>query len=561
DKARFVGEGNAWTAEYLPPATGLDDTTVIEYGEGIELPDPQAHLDYFSLEKGRLFRAVFSHRADGRPVLTMIAHHIVVDGVSWRRLVADVAAVLKAPSGSDPAALLARPTSSLQAFGERLRARLSEASFCGDAAHWHAQVASANAWQPAHTPDGAPVQADALPLRAGIDARRTRLLLEKCNQLLSTTTEEVLLAGVLRGLLKRTDHQTFVVDIEHHGRDLVPDYAAGDAVGWFTHLFPVRFSLPAENTATGALICVKETLRGVLDDGLSFSALAFRDAAAADDARPAFEAAPIAFNYLGQIDRGLGDLGDLDVINERVGTVESPARAREHALVFNLMIAGGELVIECDGDARFGELSDLQALMDDVQSSLESLIDDCASRDDILRTPSDFPLAQVSASQLNEILGQAPDLEDLYPSTPMQQGMLFHSTLVASDYVTQVFFDVPSDLDVEHFRTAWQDIAQAHAVFRTQFVGEALHQAVLTTVKLPWSIRVRSADGEMTEPEFQALLQDDRQAGFTLDRAPLMRFHLVDTPQRRKRFVWTSHHALLDGWSVAAVLSQVIGRY
>src|SRR5262245_55082283 len=81
-----------------------------------------------------------------------------------------------------------------------------------------------------------------------------------------------------------------------------------------------------------------------------------------------------------------------------------------------------------------------------------------------------------------------PGLRRLYPATPMQQGMLFHSLLDPGLYVTQSYWTLAGDLDTAVFRRAWQAVIDRHDIFRTVFVGQSqtLHQLVLDSAELPW---------------------------------------------------------------------------
>ena len=142
-------------------------------------------------------------------------------------------------------------------------------------------------------------------------------------------------------------------------------------------------------------------------------------------------------------------------------------------------------------------------------------------------------------------------LEDLYPLTPLQQGMLFH-TLHHSDAGDDVYvecfrrrFDA---LDVDRFRRAWKAVMRAHPVLRTAFLWEETDhplQAVLAEVPVPLAVVDRA---EVPRP-------------FTLEAAPLMRIELVDLGCGAYEFIWTYHHLLLDGWSAALVLADLERAY
>jgi amino acid adenylation domain-containing protein len=159
------------------------------------------------------------------------------------------------------------------------------------------------------------------------------------------------------------------------------------------------------------------------------------------------------------------------------------------------------------------------------------------------------------------------NIADIYPLTPMQQGMWFHS-LAAPDsgvYVEQLSLTIEGHLDTAAFLHAWDQVIRRHPILRTAFVGEGLKepvQAVYRQVTLPcteddWSHLTPSEQ----EAQLTAFLQSDRQHGFNLNRPPLMRLSLIRLGKAATQFTWTYHHLLLDGWSLPILLQEVMAFY
>jgi amino acid adenylation domain-containing protein len=159
------------------------------------------------------------------------------------------------------------------------------------------------------------------------------------------------------------------------------------------------------------------------------------------------------------------------------------------------------------------------------------------------------------------------DLEDVYPLSPMQKGMLFH-TLLAPDagvYFEQLGCRLRGDLRAGVFRRAWQRVTDRHPVLRTAFNWETLDrpvQVVHRRVELPWDEQdwrgLADADWTMRLEEHLAA---DRRRGFALDRAPLMRMALLRLADDAHYLVWSHHHLVLDGWSSPALLGEVFACY
>lgn len=159
------------------------------------------------------------------------------------------------------------------------------------------------------------------------------------------------------------------------------------------------------------------------------------------------------------------------------------------------------------------------------------------------------------------------NLEDLYELTPTQQGILFHSLMApnAGMYCSQFGFTLQGDLAVEAFRRAWEQTRQQHSILRTAFVWEGLEkplQIVQRQVTLPFSqLDWRDKSPEQQKSDLERWMQQDRQQGFSLSQAPLMRLTLMRWADATYQCIWSKHHLLLDGWSTGLVLKTVLARY
>ena len=158
-------------------------------------------------------------------------------------------------------------------------------------------------------------------------------------------------------------------------------------------------------------------------------------------------------------------------------------------------------------------------------------------------------------------------IEDIYPLSPMQQGMLFHS-LYAPDsgvYIIEVNFEIHGKLDIVAFEQAWQVVIDRYPVFRTAFVWDKVEkplQVVGRKVKVPIIlIDWLSLEKATQNQQLEELLKHQRKQGFNLAKAPLMRLIVIHKQPQVYQFIWIYHHLLLDGWSVPFVLQDVLTSY
>ncbi|MFN6465760.1 MAG: non-ribosomal peptide synthetase [Nostoc sp. DedVER02] len=159
------------------------------------------------------------------------------------------------------------------------------------------------------------------------------------------------------------------------------------------------------------------------------------------------------------------------------------------------------------------------------------------------------------------------DIEAIYPLSPMQQGMLFHTLYQPESriYFEQFRFTIHGNLNKSAFEQAWQQVVQRHAALRTLFVWKNRKQPVQVVrkqVKLPWHNKdLRLLSSEEQQTQINSFLNIDKEQSFELDKAPLMRFVLFRLADETYHFVWSFHHILLDGWSWPILFKEIFAFY
>src|SRR5262249_1391040 len=159
------------------------------------------------------------------------------------------------------------------------------------------------------------------------------------------------------------------------------------------------------------------------------------------------------------------------------------------------------------------------------------------------------------------------EIEDLYPLTPLQHGMLVHTLLAPGSgmYIVQTGVLIEGDLDPAAFRRAWELLIARQPVLRSAVVYEGVAgplAVVARSVPLPYeSVDWRGLDEAAQEAAIQDYLDRDRLRGFDFDQPGLTRIFVARLGERRHHLVWTYHHLLLDGWSVPLVLGDLFDAY
>lgn len=159
------------------------------------------------------------------------------------------------------------------------------------------------------------------------------------------------------------------------------------------------------------------------------------------------------------------------------------------------------------------------------------------------------------------------NIENIYPLSPTQQGILFHTLYAPKSgvYVVQSCYTFSKTLNIAAFKQAWQQVINQYPVLRTSFYWKQHKepfQVVNRNVHLLWQQYDWQEFPISEQPKrLEAFLQADRQQGFDVSQAPLMRLTLTQVAKETYHFIWSSHHLILDGWSGALVLQQVFQAY
>ncbi|WP_163998551.1 non-ribosomal peptide synthase/polyketide synthase [Pyxidicoccus caerfyrddinensis] len=515
----------------------------------------------FVLSQPPLLRAALFHLGNGQQRLLLIAHHLVIDGVSWRVLMEDL------ESAYLQAALPPKSTS-FQAWARRLQAHAHSEALLAEAPLWLDTARAQVAPLPTDA-SGSNTYASVRSVAVALDAEETKLLLQEVPSSWRAHINDVLLTALARAVSEWTGQSGVLVNLEGHGREeLFDNVDLSRTVGWFTSFPPVLLPVPASGSEGECLRSVRDSLRRLPHRGIGFGVLQWLGPTDIAQRLQALPAPQVAFNYLGQLDATAAASRLFSLASESSGFAQSPEGARPHVLDVTGSVLGGQLQLSFSYSTRLHHAATIESLAGRFLHHLRALITLRTSEDARRFSPGDFPLATLSRPSLDTVLRQAgSDVEDVYPLSPTQQGMLFHSLLSpeSSTYFQQLSWTVTSALDVPSFLRAWKACLQRHTILRSSFHWEGLDrplQVVHAQVELPfelldWSDLAAEAQRERME---QHLLQD-RQRGFDLRRAPLVRLTAVRLTESSVRFVWSHHHLLVDGWSLGLLISEVFSLY
>ena len=170
-----------------------------------------------------------------------------------------------------------------------------------------------------------------------------------------------------------------------------------------------------------------------------------------------------------------------------------------------------------------------------------SILDENSSLEDIVCE------AAISCGVSNELI------EDIYPCTPVQEGIMILSTTHPGAYIAQHVLNLPGEVEISRFKAAWEAVVVSTATLRTrlfQSMSAGTLQAV-TKERIAWRFTTT----------LSSYLEQDRNIPMSFG-TPLTRFALIEEAgSARRYFILTAHHAVFDGWSLGLVYRSVSQNY
>jgi len=585
---------DGWSLEVPPPAT-------VQAAELIEVVDVRdaghdmggavaawsaaaaARLDP---DGGRMVQVVWLHAGRSQPGrVLLLVHHAVVDGVSLRILMDDLADAWDA--------VLAVREPQLDAVGTSFR---RWAQLLSQAGHSGARAGELERWrQSARTSDpplGArpldrrrDLVASSRTLTVSLPAEQTATLLTTLPALYGATVNDVLLTALAVAVARWRDERgrgggtDVLVDLEGHGReDVFDDVDLARTVGWFTTLFPVGLDAGTvdwaalrrgEAAAGRALRRVKEQLRALPDRGLGFGILRHLD----PQARAQLAAAPVPqvlFNYLGRFPAQDGTPWTPVREAPPLSDVRDPHMPMGHTLDIDAVVRDAD-----DGPALsttfawpreiFTE-AEIAALAQLWLAALGGLHAHAADPAAGGHTPSDFPFVMLDQAEVDGFEAAVPVLQDVLPATALQEGFFFHAHADAQDiYVVQQRIDLDGPLDATRLRAAVTGLLERHAPLRAGFRRRPdghVVQLIASGLEVSWrEIDLRGEDAHARAARAAALAAEERGQRFDLAHPPLMRCTLISLDDNRHRLLLTLRHILADGWSESVIVRDLLALY
>jgi non-ribosomal peptide synthase protein (TIGR01720 family) len=356
-----------------------------------------------TLNKGNLFRAVYFECGDeqGNKII-LIAHHLVVDKVSWNIILDDFKTGLDQVNKNQVIDYLHK-TASIKLWGNHLE-ELSKSNEIGNECdYWNAQSHKGSLLPKDFVNNQESFAEHSFKMhQCYLNENDTAVLLKQANLAFNTKTEDLLLSSLVKTFCEWANLEQFHFALEKHGR--TADIAALDVsntVGWFTSFFPINLVNSKSNDMESLVKSIKEQLRAIPNEGIGHGLLKYF--VKSWNNSDLFAQAPeLIFNYLGRSSNST-EAENIRFETKTEGT-RHPLSEHTSGLEINLIIEGDRLCMRWSYCTELYKESTIVLLTNNFIQNLKNILSACINQESAGYTPSDFPEAGISQSDLDSLM-------------------------------------------------------------------------------------------------------------------------------------------------------------
>ncbi|MBN1040260.1 amino acid adenylation domain-containing protein [Clostridium botulinum] len=348
----------------------------------------------FDIENSLLFRVTMFDLGDKKQALLFTAHHLVVDGVSWRVILDDFITILdQLKNGNE--ALLPMKTYSFKYWANEL-IRSSEKDYNEEMPYWNA-ISNSNFNYPIDFNKGKDIVKTSQDLNGVLDEDTLNSLIKAVNEIYSMDLNEILIIALILTINNLIKNNDVIIELERHGRENISDSIdISRTVGWFTSMYPAYFKVEF-NDIERNIKSLKEQLRNIPNKGLNYGTLRFLKKQI-NELKNKF----VRFNYLGNLDNII-DKEKLDLSSIECGLDSGEENTLTALIDIVAVIVNKELKINATYNKNKFNKETIQGLIDSYISTLKLIEEKCVDKGGKEFTPSDFDAVEISQDDLDEL--------------------------------------------------------------------------------------------------------------------------------------------------------------
>ena len=504
-------------------------------------------------------------KTEKEELLLITAHHLLVDGVSWRIILEDLLNIYKAlEEGKEVKVPL--KTASLADWDEKLVEYSNDKELLIEKGLW-TEMEGNGFKLPVDSEEEEFINEYKEKVSGELTEKDTAALLTEANKPYNTQINHLLLTALYKTVSKWTGERKITIEMEGHGRNL-EDIDVSRTIGWFTSMYPV--SLEVSTCSLGENIKeVKEQMMKIPNNGVGYGILKYIGEYG-KDARDFNNASQIRFNYLGQFDKEV-DNDLFSISNIYTGEESATENFMTTGIDINCMVVNGVFTVEFAFNKKQYKLETLESFKNSYMENLKAVIDHTIKEEKVHFTPSDFNGCPLNQRELDSLfIGdgslKVEEVEEIISLTSLQEKLLncYRRHPGSEEYFVQISLRLISSVDIAAFIKAWSMVVQKNEMLRKVYRWEGLNkpvQVVLNNHEVPMAIHdFSNYTDQMKEKALKNAKAADIKAGFDLASAPF-RINLCKLTDEEYELVISNHHIIYDGWSNGIILKEFMEAY
>ncbi|OOM76973.1 plipastatin synthase subunit C [Clostridium puniceum] len=347
----------------------------------------------FDIENSLLFNVTMFNLGKDTQSLLFTAHHLVVDGISWRIILSDFITILNQLNDGDEVKLPMK-THSFKEWTEELN-EYSKKDFKEEKAYWN-NILDKKFSYPIDF-NGEDIIKTSSILSYELDEDTTNKLMKKVNEVYNIEFNEVLIIALAITIKKFTNNEHVMIELERHGRENISNFIdVSRTVGWFTIMYPAYFKVEL-NEIEKNIKSIKEQIRNIPNKGFNYGIFKFLNKEIKGNSDKY-----IRFNYLGDFDNIINE-ERLNKVNIEFGLNSDKENSLTTLIDISAMIVNKNLKINVIySNARFHE-DTIKSFINIYRDTLRLILDKCENKDFKEFTPSDFDAADISQEDLDAL--------------------------------------------------------------------------------------------------------------------------------------------------------------
>ncbi len=566
-RARFHQQGNHWTG-LIAEDSGADVFRVVDLSE-LSVDEQPAAVERsaedaqstLSLANGPVFRVVCFRFGDGQPdKWLLIAHHLVVDGVSLRVLLDDLVRLYQGIA-ADGTVSLPLKTTSFTDWACALGQFAASETVAAEADFWITQQAGGSVRLPLDHPAGDNTEASMGTSHGLLTAAETEQLLRVAPAAYATRINDLLMTALCLTLqeVRQADHMSCV--LEGHGREEIDTPTdTTRTVSWFTTMFPLRLAISDPMDLGAAILTTKNQLAEIPQKGLGYGLLRYLGA---EEMRKQLAGLPwpdVSFNYLGQFDQTVSAREGFSLASGLLGSIHGAAERRPFAIDVIANVAGGQLQVQWLYSRNLHDAATVDAWAARYVEHVRKLVAHCvtvaaerpASADGQPETAGSRGVPALSRRERGEVA----------PTSYAQQRFWFLEQLAPGNtaYNVGIALHLSGAVRRDLLEQAFSEMLERHESLRTRFDFQDGDTVQIVAQKIPLPFEFEDAGGK-TDTDLTSYLRGLAAEPFDLQQGPLLKLTLLQLGPEEFVLLMRMHHIIYDGWSEGVFFKELSALY